>query len=130
MISTPGLSLATDQTIKMKQRPFGSTGLQVSELGFGCARIGGIFKNDPAAFVRLLESAHAAGITFFDTADIYSQGESESLLGRAFRRRRQQVVIASKVGYGLPAQRRHIARIKPFARPLIRLLKLKRERLP
>ena len=114
----------------MKRRAFGSTGLQVSELGLGCARIGGIFQRDSAVFVRLLERAHDEGINFFDTADMYSQGESESLLGRAFRRRRDQVIIASKVGYCLPTQRRLIARVKPLVRPLIRLLRIKRENLP
>ncbi|MDB4989428.1 MAG: aldo/keto reductase [Myxococcaceae bacterium] len=114
----------------MMQRSFGATGMQVSELGLGCARIGGIFKNDPAAFVDLLCAARDRGINFFDTADMYSQGESEVLLGRAFRRRRAQVVIASKVGYCLPAQRRLVAAVKPFVRPLIRLLRIKRESLP
>src|SRR5688572_29679636 len=106
----------------MKVRKFGNTSLEVSELGLGCARIGGIFKNDPATFVKILSTARDSGINFFDTADMYSQGESEMLLGRAFRRRRDQVIIASKVGYCLPAQRQLIARVKPFVRPLIRLL--------
>jgi aryl-alcohol dehydrogenase-like predicted oxidoreductase len=104
--------------------------LRVSELGLGCARIGGIFKNDPKEFIRLLSAAHDRGITFFDTADMYSQGESEMLLGRAFQRRRAQVAIASKVGYCLPTQRRMIARVKPIVRPLIRLLRIKRASLP
>src|SRR5260221_14628991 len=69
-------------------------------------------------------------MNFFDTADMYSQGESEMLLGRAFRRQRPQVIIASKAGYCLPAQRRVIARLKPFVRPLIKLLGIKRHRLP
>lgn len=114
----------------MNRRPFGSTGLQVSELGLGCARIGGIFKNDPKQFIELLSAARDQGINFFDTADMYSQGESETLLGRAFHKRRDQVIFASKVGYCLPAQRQLIARVKPFVRPLIRLLRIKRENLP
>jgi aryl-alcohol dehydrogenase-like predicted oxidoreductase len=114
----------------MNQRPFGRTGLRVSELGLGCARIGGIFKNDPKAFVELLSAARDRGINFFDTADMYSQGESELLLGRAFRGRRDQVIIASKVGYCLPRQRRLVAAVKPFVRPLIKLLRIKRENLP
>ena len=61
-------------------RRFGRTDLNVSAFGLGCARIGGIFKRDPADFVDLLSAALDAGITFFDTADIYSQGESEKLL--------------------------------------------------
>jgi aryl-alcohol dehydrogenase-like predicted oxidoreductase len=114
----------------MRTRLFGNTELRVSEVGLGCARIGGIFQNDARGFVDLLSAALDAGVNFFDTADMYSQGESEALLGRAFRRRRSEVVIASKAGYVLPAQRRMIARIKPLVRPLIKLLKLRRESLP
>jgi aryl-alcohol dehydrogenase-like predicted oxidoreductase len=114
----------------MDVRRFGNTDLRVSEYGFGCARIGGIFQRDSAGFVDLLTAARDAGITFYDTADMYSQGESEALIGRAFRRQRDKIVIATKAGYCLPAQRRFIARIKPFVRPLIRLLKLKRTHLP
>jgi len=114
----------------MQLRTLGKTGLLVSELGLGCARIGGIFQQDSADFSRLIASARDAGINFFDTADIYSQGESEALLGRSFRGSRRDVVIASKAGYCLPAQRKLIARIKPLARPVIRLLGLKREKLP
>jgi aryl-alcohol dehydrogenase-like predicted oxidoreductase len=114
----------------MMERSFGNTGMRVSALGLGCARIGGIFKQDPASFVDLLCAARDNGINFFDTSDMYSQGESETLLGRAFGRRRGQVIIASKVGYSLPAQRQIIARVKPFVRPLIALLGIKREKLP
>jgi aryl-alcohol dehydrogenase-like predicted oxidoreductase len=109
---------------------FGKTDLRVSEYGVGCARIGGIFQRDSAGFVRLLSDALDAGITFFDTADMYSQGESEALIGRAFRRHRHRVVIASKAGYCLPARRMLAARLKPFLRPLIQLLKIRRDRLP
>jgi aryl-alcohol dehydrogenase-like predicted oxidoreductase len=115
---------------RMEVRPFGTTGLRVSTVGLGCARIGGIFQRDPKAFVNLLAAARDRGINFFDTADMYSQGESETLIGIAFRRRRDQIVIATKAGYCLPAQRRIIARLKPFARPLIRLLRIRRDRLP
>jgi aryl-alcohol dehydrogenase-like predicted oxidoreductase len=111
-------------------RAFGKTDLKVSEYGFGCARIGGIFQRDASGFLDLLSAAHEAGINFFDTADMYSQGESEALLGRAFRRRRTQVIIASKAGYCLPARRKLAARLKPLLRPLIRLLKIRRDRLP
>ena len=114
----------------MDQRIFGNTGVSVSALGLGCARIGGIFQKDPGGFERLLRSAVDAGITFFDTADMYSQGESEKLLGRVLRKDRQRLVIASKAGYVLPAQRRLIGAIKPLVRPLIKLLKLRRDRLP
>jgi len=111
-------------------RAFGKTDLVVSEWGLGCARIGGIFQSDTAGFLDLLSAARDAGINFFDTADMYSQGESEVLLGRAFRSVRSQVVIASKAGYRLPARRKFAARLKPLLRPVIELLKIRRERLP
>ncbi|HWZ92223.1 MAG TPA: aldo/keto reductase [Polyangiaceae bacterium] len=114
----------------MRLRSFGNTGLQVTELGLGCARIGGVFQGDTLSFVRLLAVARDAGINFFDTADMYSQGESESLLGRAFSEQRSQVVIATKAGYCLPGRRKLAGRLKPILRPVIRTLGIRRDRLP
>lgn len=113
----------------MRTRPFGKTDLRVSEFGLGCARIGGIFQADTGGFLDLLRAAWDTGINFFDTADMYSQGESESLIGRAFRGQRDRVIIASKAGYRLPTRRVVAARLKPFLRPAIRILRLRRERL-
>jgi len=112
----------------MKTRRFGSTDLQVSEFGLGCARIGGIFQQGGGSFVDLLCAARDAGITFFDTSNIYSQGESEALIGRAFRGRRHELVIASKAGYALPGRRKLAAKLKPLLRPIIQKLGLKREK--
>ncbi len=116
----------------MKLNAFGSTGLKVSELGFGGSRIGGVFadKNSGKEALSVLRKALDAGINFYDTADMYSQGESESLIGTAFRDRREQVIIATKGGYCLPARRNMIKRIKPLVRPIVRALGLKRARLP
>lgn len=114
----------------MQTRAFGSTDLKVSALGFGCARIGGIFQGDSDSFVRMLAIARHGGINFFDTADMYSQGESEALLGRVFARRRSEVVIATKAGYCLPGRRKLAGRLKPLLRPVIKALGIKRERLP
>jgi aryl-alcohol dehydrogenase-like predicted oxidoreductase len=122
--------LAERYCVPMKLRAFGNTDLVVSEYGLGCARIGGIFQGDAQGFLRLFAAAHDRGINFFDTADMYSQGESEALLGRAFRKQRSRVIIASKAGYCLPSRRRFAARIKPLLRPLIRALKIRRDRLP
>ncbi len=120
----------TPSPARVQRRPFGGTDLQVSGIGLGCARIGGVFKRNSGDFVNLLTAALDGGINFFDTADMYSQGESETLLGRAFRGRRGHIVIASKAGYVLPAQRKLIARIKPLVRPAVRLLGLSRHHLP
>jgi aryl-alcohol dehydrogenase-like predicted oxidoreductase len=115
----------------MKYRPFGATDLVVSEMGFGCARLGGFFGDlTKSDMLRTLRHALDRGITFFDTADMYCQGESETLLGEAFRGQRQKVIIATKVGYLIPSQRRVLARIKPILRPLVQRLGLRREHLP
>jgi aryl-alcohol dehydrogenase-like predicted oxidoreductase len=114
----------------VERRPFGRTDLSVSEFGLGCARIGGIFQQDTSGFLDLLAAARDHGINFFDTADMYSQGESEALLGRAFRGQRDRVIFATKAGYCLPARRMLAARLKPLLRPAIRLLRLRRDRLP
>jgi len=116
--------------IEISLRRFGLTDLNVSEFGLGCARIGGIFKTEPAEFTRILSTAFDAGINFFDTADMYSQGESETFLGRTFRRQRDKVVLSSKAGYVLPSQRRLVARLKPIVRPIIGALKISRSQLP
>src|SRR3954453_10340402 len=118
-----------DYGARMELRPFGATDLQVSAFGLGCARIGGIFQATPESYLELIAAAVDRGLTFFDTADMYSQGESESLLGRGLKGRRQQVVIASKAGYKLPGRRKLVAMVKPLLRPLIHKLGLKREKL-
>jgi aryl-alcohol dehydrogenase-like predicted oxidoreductase len=114
----------------MRRCAFGETSLRVSELGLGCARIGGVFQSNTKGFLDLLAFAYDSGINFFDTADMYSQGESEALLGRALRGKRDGIILASKAGYSLPTRRRLVARLKPLLRPAIQLLKIRRDRLP
>jgi aryl-alcohol dehydrogenase-like predicted oxidoreductase len=110
----------------MRYRRFGSTDLTVSEVGFGCTRIGGLFQGSSRSeMVDLLRRAMAAGITFFDTADMYTQGESERLVGEAARSNRDRVVIATKFGYRLPKQKQLITRVKPLLRPLVSRLGLR-----
>src|SRR5215208_6572419 len=110
----------------MRYRPFGSTDLTTSEIGFGCARIGGMFSPGSRTDVMaLLRRAFDSGVTFFDTADMYTQGESERIVGEAFRRDRSRVVIATKFGYRVPAGKRLISRVKPMVRPFVRRLGLK-----
>jgi aryl-alcohol dehydrogenase-like predicted oxidoreductase len=116
----------------MKFNDFGKTGMQVSEVGFGGSRIGGVFadKNSSKEALNVLRMALDSGITFYDTADMYAQGESESLIGAAFRGRREQVILATKGGYCLPTRRNMIKRIKPLVRPIVQALGLKRAKLP
>lgn len=114
----------------MRFNAFGKTDLKVAEFGFGCARIGGVFQGDPQSFVRLLAVARDGGINFFDTSDLYSQGESEALLGRVFGKRRSEVIITTKAGYCMPGRRKLAGRLKPILRPVIQALGIRRDRLP
>jgi aryl-alcohol dehydrogenase-like predicted oxidoreductase len=116
----------------VRYRQFGKTGWRVSEIGFGGARIGGLLAQDGGRVASLmtLEAACDAGINFYDTADMYSQGESEILVGKAFRNKRDRVFIATKGGYSLPRQKRLIQFIKPFAKPIVRALGLRRSAVP
>jgi len=92
----------------MKHRPLGKTGLMVSEIGFGGWAIGGVTeiagipmgwgRTSDEESLAAIRRAHELGVTFFDTADIYGYGRSESLLGIVLARRRPDVVIATKVG--------------------------------
>jgi aryl-alcohol dehydrogenase-like predicted oxidoreductase len=112
----------------MRYRDLGCTGISVSELGVGCSRIGGVMSpgGSRKEELALLGAALDAGINFFDTADIYSQGQSEMLVGEALSQRRAEVVIATKGGYVLPLQRRLLARVKPYLRPVVRRLGVRR----
>jgi aryl-alcohol dehydrogenase-like predicted oxidoreductase len=116
----------------VRYRQFGKTGWRVSEIGFGGARIGGLLAEDGgrAASLRTLEAACDAGINFYDTADMYSQGESEILIGKAFRKKRDKVFIATKGGYCLPGRKKLIQLIKPFAKPIVRAIGLRRSAVP
>jgi aryl-alcohol dehydrogenase-like predicted oxidoreductase len=107
----------------MIYRPLADTGLRVSAIGLGCSRLGGtVERRDDAAARRLLLHAHERGINFFDTADIYAQGNSERLLGNTFFDRRDSVIIATKAGYRLSSTGNWMARLKPLARGLLRVL--------
>jgi aryl-alcohol dehydrogenase-like predicted oxidoreductase len=108
----------------MDERSFGSTDLKVSALGLGTGRLGATLKQgtDRDSVGMLLEALDS-GITFYDTADSYGQGKSEELIGRAFKGRRDQLVIATKTGYRLSSAAGLAARLKPVLRPVLRSLK-------
>ncbi len=94
--------------IQMKYRTFGSTALNVSEVGFGAWAIGGNAvvggtaigwgPADDQESVAAIKAALDAGINFFDTADFYGLGHSETLLGKEIGKM-QDVIIATKVGH-------------------------------
>lgn len=89
----------------MKYHFLGNSGLKVSELGFGAGTLGGkgqIFsawgQADQAEANSMIQLCLDAGINYFDTADVYSDGESERMLGRALASERQHNIISTKVG--------------------------------
>lgn len=85
----------------MKTRILGKSGLEVSALGLGC--MGLTFGYGPATneadAIKLIQRAIELGVTFFDTAEAYTQGGNEKLLGKALKPYRNKVVIATKFGF-------------------------------
>jgi aryl-alcohol dehydrogenase-like predicted oxidoreductase len=114
----------------MKYRRFGKTELMVSELGFGCSRLAGtsLERKNQREVLYTLAEAFDSGVNFYDTADAYGQGRSEEILGAAFRKRRTKVIIATKAGYRLSPLGGFAARLKPYARPLLRAFPFLKER--
>src|SRR5579863_2363226 len=94
----------------MNYTTLGTTGLKVSRLALGCSSLGGTgaegyewsFGYDRAK--QIIDRAIDLGINYFDTADVYSYGKSEEILGRALDGRRKEFVISTKVG--LPTGKR------------------------
>ncbi len=80
----------------MRTRYLGRTGIQVSVLALGTMMFGRLGNPDADECVSIVDAALDAGVNFIDTADIYSTGESEEIVGRALRGRRDDVVLATK----------------------------------
>jgi aryl-alcohol dehydrogenase-like predicted oxidoreductase len=104
---------------EMRYRPLGRSGLIVSVVGIGCNNFGG--RIDLERSRAVVEAALDAGVTLFDTADIYgNQGGSETVLGELLHDRRDEVVLATKFGmdmrgangedHGARGSRRYIRR--------------------
>src|SRR4051812_47591499 len=86
----------------MNRRSIGRLGREVSEIGFGAWQIGGDWGSvDEDAALATLHAAADAGVTFFDTADVYGDGRSERLVGRLRRERAgEDLFVATKMGGG------------------------------
>lgn len=78
----------------MQYRSLGKSGIQVSEISFGCMSLG----TDKAENTKLLMQALDNGINFLDTADLYDKGKNEAMLGSILQYRRKDLVLATKVG--------------------------------
>ena len=83
----------------MRYRVLGGTGIEVSAHCLGTMMFGAVGNPDHDDCVRIIHAAVDQGINFVDTADMYSAGESEEIVGRALRGRRDDVVLATKVHF-------------------------------
>ena len=91
----------------MQYRSLGDTGVQVSNLCLGTMMFGGVNNADHDDCVNIIHTALDAGINFVDTADVYSQGESELIVGKALQGRRDDVVLATKFQGAMGDERNH-----------------------
>jgi aryl-alcohol dehydrogenase-like predicted oxidoreductase len=85
----------------MQYRTLGRTGIKVSPYALGAMMFGaaaGVGNADHDDSIRIIHKALDAGINFIDTADVYSYGESEQIVGEALKGRRDSVVVATKFG--------------------------------
>jgi aryl-alcohol dehydrogenase-like predicted oxidoreductase len=80
----------------MKTRVLGSTGVRVSPLCLGAMMFGAWGNRDHDDSIRIIDRAIDAGINFIDTADVYSAGESEEIVGKALAGKRENIVLATK----------------------------------
>jgi aryl-alcohol dehydrogenase-like predicted oxidoreductase len=78
----------------MNYQLLGKSSLNISKIGFGCMSL----KPDQKDFNSLIDAAIDLGINYFDTADLYDKGLNETLLGKAFKGKRDKVIIATKAG--------------------------------
>ena len=81
----------------MQYRTLGSSGLKVSVVGLGANNFGG--RTDEARSIEVIQRALDIGVTTIDTADVYSQGQSEEIIGRALRGQRHRAELLTKVRF-------------------------------
>ncbi|MBJ7288716.1 aldo/keto reductase [Williamsia sp.] len=91
----------------MKYRTLGRTGVQVSTLALGAMNFGAIGRTTQEDATGIVDAAIDGGINLIDTADMYSQGESEEMVGKAIAGRRDDIVLATKVFNPMGDERNH-----------------------
>ena len=91
----------------MRFRSLGTTGVKVSPLCLGAMMFGAFGNRDHDDCVRIIHAALDAGLNFVDTADVYSSGESEEIVGKALAARRDDVVLATKFHGGMGSDPNH-----------------------
>ena len=112
-------------------RRFGSTDLRVSEIGLGTSALAGrLVRRDLQGASTTLLKAFDYGINFFDTSASYGQGECERIIGRAFKGRRDRVVIATIGGLDYMRLGRATLRLKRYLTPIRGVLRPMRDARP
>src|SRR6266702_5428519 len=102
----------------MEHRRLGRTGVSVSKLCLGAMMFGAWGTRDHGESIRIIHRALEAGINFIDTADVYSRGESEVIVGEALAGgRRDDVVLASKVHMPMGRGRQPARQLAPLDHP-------------
>ncbi|SNQ47901.1 Aldo/keto reductase [Frankia canadensis] len=91
----------------MRYRKLARTGVEVSTQCLGAMMFGKMGNTDHDECARIINAALDAGINFIDTADVYSQGESEQIVGKAISARREDVVLATKCFSPMGSERNH-----------------------
>jgi aryl-alcohol dehydrogenase-like predicted oxidoreductase len=91
----------------MQYRTLGRTGVQVSSLVLGAMNFGKIGRTTQDEATAIIDAALEAGINLIDTADMYSQGESEEMVGKAIAGRREDIVLATKANMPMGEERNH-----------------------
>ncbi|THA70490.1 aldo/keto reductase [Streptomyces sp. A0642] len=91
----------------MQYRTLGRTGLQVSSLALGAMNFGTMGRTTQDEVTALVDAAVESGVNLIDTADVYSNGESEELVGKAIAGRRDDIVLATKAGLPMGDERNH-----------------------
>ena len=105
----------------MQYRKLGNTGLTPSVLGFGCSMIASLAtRYSPSEVEASLREAREAGITFFDTADVYGQGDSERLLGKLFRSGGEGMILCTKAGLTVGSMEPVVRVVKPVMNSILR----------
>jgi aryl-alcohol dehydrogenase-like predicted oxidoreductase len=90
----------------MQKRQLGNSGLEVSEIGFGCMGMSfgyGVIADEDQS-IKLIRKAVEMGVTFFDTAEVYGPYINEELVGKALKPFKGQVIIATKFGFNILGQ--------------------------
>ncbi len=87
--------------LKIEKRTLGKSGIEITKIGVGLWAIGGTSwgETDDRESLNMIDAALDLGINFFDTADVYGDGHSETLLGQAMQGRRDRFVVATKIGW-------------------------------